>query len=99
MTDWDTAKCRGRVGEWDISVLGRGDRDGKAKRLCSGCPVLIECATTVYANPDTVGVVAAGLVINGDALTPNDVRRRLAELLDVPYVPAAKALKKLEATA
>lgn len=83
------AKCRGRADEWSISSLRfHPDKDAGARRKCAGCRVLIDCAALVYANPDTVGIIAAGQAIEGDSCTPEAVRERLAALLDIEYVSA-----------
>lgn len=85
------AKCWGQTDNWDIKSLGNGNRDAKAKKKCAGCRSLIECAQMAYDNPETVGVIAAGIAFSGDTLTPDSIRHRLAELLDVPFISARNA--------
>jgi hypothetical protein len=94
-SDWRfRGKCAGRITEFEIDALGHGrNRDANARKLCAGCPVYMQCAQDAYDHPDHNGVVAAGRVIRGTkgGLTADEVRRDLAELLDVEFVPAKDA--------
>lgn len=97
--DWRLkAKCRGRIQEWGLeSIRNHPNRDLAARQKCAGCTVLIDCGRLVWDNPDTVGTIAAGMVIEGDSITPESVRERLADLLDIEYVSAKVGKAQREA--
>lgn len=93
------AQCAGRIAEFSVDALGHGaEADAKARALCAGCPMYMACAADAYAHPDHNGVVAAGRVIRAaksSPLTDDNIRRELAELLDVEFVPARDAHKAI----
>lgn len=90
------SKCAGRIAEFSVDALGKGEKaDAKARRLCAGCTTFIQCAEDIYDHPDHNGVVGAGRVIRAtkSGLTEDEIRRELADLLDVEFVSAKDAHK------
>lgn len=62
------AKCNGEDPEtYETSNLPNGPaRTKTAARLCQGCPVLTQCGTYALQNPDTTGVIMAGIAYPDD---------------------------------
>lgn len=81
------ALCRGRDPEdYDLTFskdLGEDEtRDSRARALCEGCPVMVECAAEAL-EPLAVGTVRAGVWIPdwGRTRRRTTARQRLEEIV------------------
>lgn len=58
----ENAKCRGRPELWDADRIPKTDRPRKAWGLCTGCPVLLDCARDAVTE-QAVAVIRAGIML------------------------------------
>ncbi len=83
--DWrDDARCRNRPEYWALESLPSNDdcRAEAARARCAPCLVSVECATWHLTQPNTVGMVVAGVMIEGLSTMPKQARRQLELVRD-----------------